>query len=128
MKAGTIQILDLDFEFKLWKNRLYYYQSELEIMLGRIFVLHREHPAYKIPDEKKELIEKQQQTVRHILNEIENMEQEMSLYAEDYPISENHQHYAVHEQIRKGMDSLAAKQAEIMCYLFPDLCYPKVTR
>ncbi|MBN2485764.1 MAG: hypothetical protein JXB34_07295 [Bacteroidales bacterium] len=127
MKAGTIHILDLDFEFKLWKNRLYHFQSELEIIFSRIFVLTREHPAYKLPDIKLLLLNDQKERARYLLNKIENLEQEMSLYAEDYPINEKHIHYISHEAIRKEMAELDGKQQEIINIVISELCYPKVS-
>jgi hypothetical protein len=127
MKAGTIQILDIDFEFKLWKNRLHHYQSELDIIQGRILVLTREHPGFLLSDEKLQMLKIQENKVVEILNKIENMEQEMALYSEDYPISEKHTHYIVHAEIRKDMQNLSINQFEIISNIFPDLCYPIVT-
>jgi hypothetical protein len=128
MKAGTIHILDIDFEFKLWKNRLYHFQSELDIIQGRIFVLVREHPGFLLSKNKQKLLDDQSELVKVMLNNIENMEQEMALYAEDYPIHEKHSHYILHENIRKDMMDVSEKQHEIMNHVYPDLCYPKVMK
>ena len=47
MKDGNIEILDLDFEYKLWKNKLQFYQKELELMINRVEVLKKEHLKFE---------------------------------------------------------------------------------
>jgi hypothetical protein len=125
MREGTIHILDLDFEFKLWKNRLIHFQTELEIIHGQIFVLNKEHPAFGISEDKLKELVYQQNFIRKSQNKIETMEQEMALYAQDYPINENHAHYLLHEEIRKEIERLMLKQNKILTDIYPVLCYPR---
>lgn len=125
MKAGTIHILDLDFELKLWKNRLLNFQSELDIIDGRVFVLAREHPGFILNKNHQILIQIQKERVKGTLIKIENMEQEMALYAEDYPINEKHLHFVFMKNIREEIENILMKQNQIISEVFPELCYPK---
>jgi len=125
MKAGSIQILDLDFEFKLWKNKLYFYQAEIEILNGRIQVLLREHPENEIRNDFKEILKKQQDLIKAVLTKIEILEQEMALFAEDYPVNEKHMHVRAHEGIREEMEHVAKNEVHINSFVYPELCFPQ---
>jgi hypothetical protein len=125
MKAGSIQILDLDFEFKLWKNKLYFYQAEIEILNGRMIVLDLEHPEIKIKVNLIELLNRQHSAIKAVLNRIEILEQEMALYAEDYPVNQKHIHVQSHEGIREEMEQVADTQAKINSFVYPELCFPQ---
>jgi hypothetical protein len=35
MKGGNINLIDLDFEYKLWKNRLVLFVKEIDILKNR---------------------------------------------------------------------------------------------
>ena len=43
MKEGNIEILDLDFEYKLWKNKLQFYKKELGLMIRRVDILKNQN-------------------------------------------------------------------------------------
>lgn len=122
MKSGYIQILDLDFEYKLWKNRLHFYFSEIEIIEGRIHVLSKEIKGFSLKSDKTELLSFQKQAVKSLLNQIEILEQEMALYAEDYPIDEKHVHSITHNKLKTEMNALTVSQNALMCSIFPELC------
>lgn len=124
MKRGNIQILDLDFEYKLWKNKLIFFSREIELMLDRIEVIKREKPSFYIEENQNETIINQQKAIQGIKNQIKTMEHEMAFYAEDYPINRNHSHYMMHENIRKEIDKLILRQEEIYSSVYPFLCYP----
>ncbi|MBN1116006.1 MAG: hypothetical protein JXA77_02290 [Bacteroidales bacterium] len=122
MKTGYIQILDLDFEYKLWKNRLYFYRSEVEILEGRIHVLSKEISGYEPNTEHIKLMKNQHEKALQLLNNIETLEQEMALYAKDYPIDEKHVHFLAHLKVRNEMEKITERQDFILCNVFPELC------
>ncbi len=124
MKSGTIQILDLDFEYKLWMNKLVFFSREIELMSDRYQVLKREQPSYHIEESQYELIINQQKMIQGLRNQIKTLEQEMAFYAEDYPIDRKHSHYYMHETIRNEVNKLILKQEEINSLIYPLLCYP----
>lgn len=124
MKQGFIEILDLDFEYKLWKNDIRYYSEQIRIIEDRLIVLSREHSGWKL-DEKSELIvENQKQSIQKINKAILTHEQEIAFYAVDYPITKKHTHYAVHENIRKELKKISFRQNEIISELSSTLSYP----
>lgn len=124
MKSGNIQILDLDFEYKLWKNKLIFFSNEIELLLDRLEVLKREKPSFYIDDSEHETILSQQTAIQHLRNQIKTMEQEMAFYAEDYPINQSHSHYLTHEAIRNEIEKVVIRQDEINSLIYPQLCYP----
>lgn len=124
MKTGKIQILDLDFEYKLWKNRLVFYAREIEYLFDRIKVIKREEPSFSFGKEKTKRLRAHQKSILHIRNRIVTLEHEIAFYAGDYPIDQNHQHYVNHEIIRDGVMKVVARHEEIMREVYPELCFP----
>lgn len=124
MKSGHIQILDLDFEYKFWKNKLYFYQSEIEIIKGRIQVLSLEVNNFDPGEENLKVLEMQQNTIKSQLNKINTLEEEMALYAEDYPIDNKHSHYLAHVKVKDDIEKISNRQDEILSNLLPVLIQP----
>lgn len=124
MKDGNIEILDLDFEYKLWKNKLQFYQIELELMISRVEVLKKEHSAFKFEIKHFKDIVIQKGNIELVRNKIITMEFEMAHYAVDYPISGKHSHYIEHEKIRLEIEKINSKQQGILKNIYPLLCFP----
>lgn len=124
MKHGNIEILDLDFEFKLWKNKLSFLLTEVDLLKDRIHVLTREKVEWEINNKFNILLQIQSNAIRSLEKNIRTQEQEMAFYAEDYPIDTKHIHYTVHENIRLEMDKIIFRHNEIMVDIYPILCYP----
>ena len=124
MKDGNIEILDLDFEYKLWKNKLQFYQIELELMISRVEVLKKEHSIFKFEIKHFKNIIKQKESIELVRNKIINMEFEMAHYAVDYPISSKHSHYIEHEKIRLEIERINSNQQDILKNIYPLLCFP----
>lgn len=124
MKDGNIEILDLDFEYKLWKNKLEFYNKELELLKERIDVLTKEHPEFKFDEDDFITLNKQQEALELLKNKIKTMEFEMGYYAVDYPISRRHSHYVEHEKIREKIYKVNDAQQYILKNIYPTLCFP----
>ena len=124
MKDGNIEILDLDFEYKLWKNKLQFYQIELELMISRVEVLKKEHSVFKFEIKHFKNIVKQKENIELVRNKIITMEFEMAHYAVDYPISDKHSHYIEHEKIRLEIEKINSNQRDILKNIYPSLCFP----
>lgn len=124
MKDGNIEILDLDFEYKLWKNKLQFYQNELELMKRRVGVLEKEQDGFNFSEKQHIILDKQLEAVEIVKNKIKTMEFEMGYYAVDYPISSKHSHYTEHEKIRIEIKKLNDAQQYILQNIYPLLCYP----
>jgi hypothetical protein len=124
MKDGNIEILDLDFEYKLWKNKLQFYQTELELMISRVEVLKKEQIGFIFEIKHFKTIINQKEKIELIRNKIITMEFEMAHYAVDYPISSRHSHYAEHEKIRLEIEKINSVQQNILKEIYPKLCFP----
>lgn len=124
MKSGNIQILDLDFEYKFWKNKLYFYQSEIEILKGRIHVLKLEISDFNPGTKNLNMLETQQESIKMQLNIINTLEEEMALYAEDYPIDYKHSHYLAHLKVKDNIENISERQNLILSNLLPILSQP----
>jgi hypothetical protein len=124
MKDGDIEILDLDFEYKLWKNKLQFYQKELELMINRVEVLKKEHSKFEFKIKYFKAIIKQKESIELARNKIITMEFEMAHYAVDYPIASRHTHYVEHEKIRLEIEKINSIQQDILMKIYPLLCFP----
>ena len=68
MKDGNIEILDLDFEYKLWKNKLHFYLKELELMIDRVEVLKKEHLKFEFKLKNFKIIINQKKSIELVRN------------------------------------------------------------
>jgi len=127
MKNGNIEILDLDFEYKLWKNKTTCMLTEVDLFIDRIHILKREHLNLKIDNFILELLNLQHKALKQINNTIRTHEQEIAFYAEDYPILTGHSHYVIHENIRVEMEKVMNRHQNIISEILPKLCYPMDT-
>jgi len=124
MKDGNIEILDLDFEYKLWKNKLQFYQKELKLMTRRVEILEKEHSGFSFNSSNQETLNNQHEEIELAKNKIKTMEFEMGYYAVDYPISNKHSHYTEHEKIRLEIFKINNQQQKILKDIYPLLCFP----
>lgn len=119
MKEGTIHIVDLDFEYKYWKNKLYFFRSEIEIFEGRIQVLTLEKKSFHLKPEVETLMIVQLNAIKTMLNKICTLEEEMALYAEDYPIDSSHSHYLSYTETKLGIIKIIKRQDYLTNNLLP---------
>ncbi|MBI9035896.1 MAG: hypothetical protein JEZ03_15650 [Bacteroidales bacterium] len=103
MSDRTIFLTDLDFEYKLWKNRMSYIREENIIYTNRCEELINTNLASEDIlnlERLKANFLNQADLVRKIHNRIVVSEREMVYYKFDYPINKRHQHYIDHENLR----------------------------
>ncbi len=101
---SLISIPELDFEYKLWKNRLKFYDQETKIYLARLMSIRVQDRfiADKYSDDLKEMIVR----IQAMEKEIRLHEEEIACFKKDYPINFRHAHYLDHESIRNKFESL----------------------
>lgn len=124
MKDGNIEILDLDFEYKLWKNKLDFFKKENNLLKRRVEVLEKEQVGFYFNSKNLDILENQCKEIDAAKNKIKTMEFEMGYYAVDYPISSRHSHYTEHEKIRELMERINDVQQDIIRNIYPLLCFP----
>ncbi len=107
-----IFIPGLDFEYKLWKNRIHFYQQETHIFLTRLRSIKEEIGA-----EADVFIERLRNYINEaqlLENDIRVREEEISYFSKDYPISKNHEHFVDHEKLRSRMQKISKDHLDLV--------------
>lgn len=105
MKKDLISIPDLDFEYKLWKNRIAFYADEIKLFKARLSSLKIEYS--QDVEAEIELLAALKKEVDIVLREIKVQEEEMSYFSIDYPIQKSHSHYLNHKSLQKKKNNLS---------------------
>ncbi|MCK5703849.1 MAG: hypothetical protein KAI29_21975, partial [Cyclobacteriaceae bacterium] len=105
MKKDLISIPDLDFEYKLWKNRIAFYAEEIKLFKARLSSLKIEFS--QDVEMEIELLAALNKEVNIVLSEIKIQEEEMSYFSIDYPIQKSHSHYLNHKSLQKKKNNLS---------------------
>ena len=121
MKSGYINLVDLDFEYKIWKNRLELFRKEIKIILERNEEVKSEVMIDELTGEELERIDKHYQELTYLLNRIKVQEQELHFYNKDFPITPDHQFHTEHEQIKEKVEEISKKHIECVADLMNKL-------
>ncbi len=100
MKTGSIELVDLEFEYKLWKGRLNVYINELDLLLKRNSLLREQKQANMLNSVELTTLEEHREELGTLLNQIEVKEQELTFYNKDFPITKDHEYYKEHINLR----------------------------
>ncbi len=117
MSDRTIYMPDLDFEYKVWKNRTEFIKEENLIHTNRIEEIKS---TDRLPNETgklnnlKDRFLKQADRVQKIHNRILVSEREMVYYKFDYPINKKHQHYLDHENLRSEIEEVEQNHLRLL--------------
>ncbi len=107
-----VSIPEIDFEYKLWKNALDYFEKDLNIYRNRILSLKTENILIsdKFLDDIKQLTLK----ICALKKEIIFHEEEIGCFKKDYPISRSHEHYQVHEDLKETLEKLTEEYDSLL--------------
>ena len=117
MKGGCINLVDLDFEYKIWKLRLDLFRKEISIIKDRNEEVKSEENIEELTSEELERIEKEFKELTFLYNRIKVQEQELRFYNKDFPITTEHQFHKEHEGIRDRVEDVSKKHIEYIAYL-----------
>ncbi len=101
MKNGSIQLMDIELEHILWKKRLDLFVSEVNLMIS-----HNQ----KLPEERKKdalnsiellALEEHKDNLIKLKSRIDIKEQELKFYNKDFPITEDHEYFKDHLELRQ---------------------------
>jgi hypothetical protein len=112
MKNGNIFLVDLEFEYKIWKNRLNGYLSEIEIIKSRNVELVSTKRGKELNTVELMVLEEHASQLNQLLNLIKVQEQEMQYYNKDFPITGAHDYIVDHKKIRSRMERLCTIHLE----------------
>lgn len=106
-----IDLVDLDYQYKIWKNLLLHFSNELEIVCGRLGELKSQSQSIPITTEQ---LENHKEEIHRCNNKILLQEEEMSAYIDDFPISRKHEIYIFHLSIDKQMQGIKNTQQSFL--------------
>lgn len=96
MKKGNVFLLDLEFEYRLWKKRLELFMRELRIFCDRNDEVRLMKGRKELEALKIDAIMVHRKALETLLNRIKVQEQELQYYNKDFPITEMHQYFVDH--------------------------------
>ena len=125
MKQGYINLVDLDFEYKLWKLRIELFNKEMSIIKDRNEEVNAEANIEGLSQVELASIEKHIENVNQIFSSIKVQEQELHFYNKDFPITVNHQFFIEHEVIRERVVDISKKHNDYFAQLMSELTIKK---
>ena len=121
MKSGYINLVDLDFEYKIWKLRLEHFINEMSVVKERNEEVKGERSIDELTSKELVHINKHSEELELTLNRIKVQEQELHFYNKDFPITQKHQFYTEHEIIRGRVEEVSKKHIDFLNRLMRDL-------
>ncbi|WP_430814797.1 hypothetical protein [Carboxylicivirga sp. RSCT41] len=107
MKGGNINLIDLDFEYKLWKNRLSLFVKEIDILKVRNEEVKHEQNIEELNTVELMVLDEHTEQLNRLINRIKVQENELQFYNKDFPITQKHQYYTDHEGLRTKMEDIS---------------------
>jgi len=121
MKKGNVFLLDLEFEYRLWKKRLELFMRELRIFCDRNDEVRLMKGRKELEALKIDAIMVHRKALETLLNRIKVQEQELQYYNKDFPITEMHQYFVDHIELRDQMQRILNEHLQISDELLNDL-------
>lgn len=121
MKQGNILLVDLEFEYKLWKKRLELFIRELRFFCDRNDELRLLNGRKELESKKIDALMAHRKMLETLLNRIKVQEQELQYYNKDFPITEMHQYFVDHIELRDQMQRTLNDHMQITEELLNDL-------
>lgn len=114
-----VSIPEIDFEYKLWKNTLDYFEKHLSIYRNRILALKTDNTllANDYLNDIKDMILR----ICALKKEIIFHEEEIGCFKKDYPISRTHEHYTMHEDLKERLENLTNEYHTLLKSIDGDL-------
>lgn len=106
MKNGSIHLMDLEFEYKLWKKRLNVFLNEIKILVDRNLHLPADKSKKGLNSIELLALEEHKEILTKLKSRIEVKEQELTFYNKDFPITEEHNFFKEHIELRSMNDKL----------------------
>jgi undecaprenyl pyrophosphate synthase len=108
MKEGSIFLTDLEFEYRLWKNRLSYYLKELALLKARNEELLQRDEARAMNTVELMVLEDHESELQQLEKRIKVQEEEMQYNNKDFPITPTHEYMGTHLILRDKINRICA--------------------
>ncbi len=107
MKDGKINMVDLDFEYKMWKNRLSFFIQEIDILKNRNEEVKNEKYIEELNLVELMVLDEHIDQLKKVLNRIKVQENELQFYNKDFPITIDHKYFKEHASLREQMKNIS---------------------
>lgn len=98
--------MDLEFEYKIWKKRLDLFLSEVDELISRNLHLSPQWKQNSLNPIELIALEDHKESLSKLKNRIKVKEQELKFYNKDFPITEQHDYYLEHLELRKKNEQI----------------------
>ncbi|WP_016779130.1 hypothetical protein [Anaerophaga thermohalophila] len=106
MKEGEIYLMDLDFEYKMWKNHIDWFLRDLSIIRSRNEEIANGKGKKELNAVEEMVIDDYEDQLKRMLKRIKTQEQEMQYYNKDFPVTPRHQYVIEHLELRRRMEQV----------------------
>ncbi|MFO8002438.1 MAG: hypothetical protein R6U46_14455 [Marinilabilia sp.] len=107
MREGKIHLVDLDFEYKMWKNHIDLFLRDLKIIRDRNHEMAGGYDHRGLNTVEEMIIEEYEQQLKKMLGRIKTQEQELQYYNKDFPVTPDHQYVKEHMELRSRIEQLS---------------------
>jgi len=114
-------MVDLSFEYKMWKNHIDWFLQGLNIIRDRNNELSRGHGGKELNIVEEMILEDYENQLKQMLKKIKTQEQEMQYYNKDFPIDNKHQYVNEHLGLRCQMEKLTIEVVDKISDLIKEL-------
>jgi hypothetical protein len=107
MKEGKIHLIDLDFEYKMWKNHIDWFLRDFKIIRERNQEIAGGKGKKELNAVEEMILDEWEDQLRKMMGRIKTQEQELQYYNKDFPITPDHQYFQEHFDLRQRMEQLS---------------------
>ena len=107
MKEGKIHLIDLDFEYKMWKNHIDWFLRDLKIIRDRNIEIAGGKGQKELNSVEEMVLEEWEDQLKKMMGRIKTQEQELQYYNKDFPVTQDHQYIQEHLGLRTRMEKLS---------------------
>ena len=109
MKEGDIHLIDLDFEYKIWKNHIEWFLRDLKTIRDRNSEVSGESGKKgRLNTVEEMILDEWEDQLKKMMGLIKNREEELQYYNKDFPVASGHQYFKEHLEIRMKMEKLSS--------------------
>lgn|SRR5690554_292063 len=123
MKEGEITLMDLEFEYKMWKNHIDWFLQDLKIVRERNDELKRGLSREGLNEVEEMILEEYESQLERMQKRIQTQEREMQYYNKDFPVTPNHQYVVEHLDLRRQMEKISGEVIDKISDLIKELSF-----
>lgn len=115
--------MDLEFEYKMWKNHIDWFLQDLKIVRERNDELKRGLSRDGLNEVEEMILEEYESQLERMQKRIQTQEREMQYYNKDFPVTPKHQYVVEHLDLRRQMEKLSGEVIDKISDLIKELSF-----